>query len=224
MKVIDMTGPIQDGMWNYEAPFPTFHLQPLPKVPWVNNRVYCEIFEGIHSQTGTYLETPAHFFGNDQSYLLADVPVEHLYRQPCHLLEIILPPAQGRFAITKSMLETALGHRKIQKGESIIIGTGWGSHWHSADYLEKSPYFTYDAMMWLIQQRPFLLGSDFPRWENLEKPEGFFPDFYAADILMLAPCVHTELIEQDQFLLTVLPMNIPGTSCCPCRAIAEINE
>ena len=61
MKVYDLTGPIQDGMWGYEPPFPAFHLKPLPQPEWVATRVYCEIFEGIHSQTGTYLETPAHF-------------------------------------------------------------------------------------------------------------------------------------------------------------------
>ena len=69
-KIIDVSGPIYDGMWNYEPPFPNFVLKPLPEVPWVKGRVYCEIFEGLHSQTGTYLETPAHYFGNDKSYLL----------------------------------------------------------------------------------------------------------------------------------------------------------
>lgn len=59
-SVIDITGPIQEGMWNYEPPFPVFHRSPLPQVPWVDAPVYCDIFEGIHSQTGTYLETPAH--------------------------------------------------------------------------------------------------------------------------------------------------------------------
>ena len=75
MKVYDITGQIRDGMWNYEPPFPTFHLTPLPQPEWVNSRVYCEIFDGIHSQTGTYLETPAHFYGNDNYYLMSDVPV-----------------------------------------------------------------------------------------------------------------------------------------------------
>ena len=31
MNVYDITGPIRDGMWNYEPPFPTFHLKPLPQ-------------------------------------------------------------------------------------------------------------------------------------------------------------------------------------------------
>ena len=53
MQVIDLTGEIKTGMWHYEPPFPEFHLRPLPEVPWVSGRVYCEIFEGLNSQTGT---------------------------------------------------------------------------------------------------------------------------------------------------------------------------
>ena len=52
MQVIDITGQIKTGMWNYEPPFPTFTLKPLPEVPWVKGRVYCEIFDGLHSLAG----------------------------------------------------------------------------------------------------------------------------------------------------------------------------
>ncbi|MDO8685685.1 MAG: hypothetical protein Q7J78_03335, partial [Clostridiales bacterium] len=74
-------------------------------------------------------------------------------------------------------------------------------------------------MQWLILKKPFLLGTDFPRWENLVKPEGFFDAFYAAGILMLAPCINLENIMKSKVKLTALPLNIPGTSCVPCRAI-----
>ena len=89
MKVTDITGPIQEGMWNYEAPFPKFGMKPLDKVPWLENDVYCEVFEGLHSQTGTYFETPAHYFGNDKSYLVADIAVEKLYQIPCLIRHIL---------------------------------------------------------------------------------------------------------------------------------------
>ena len=59
-KVIDITGIINNGMWNYDAPFPEINIKQLPPVPWCGNRIIgAEIFEGMHSQTGTYLETPA---------------------------------------------------------------------------------------------------------------------------------------------------------------------
>lgn len=221
MKTYDVTGPIQDGMWNYESPFPTFHLAPLPQPEWVATQVYCEIFEGMHSQTGTYLETPAHFYGNDNCYLMTDVPVEKLVSIPCTVL--MLPgldtPGDERPAITRQMLEACPGVDEIQPGEAILVGTGWGKHWMEPCYLNASAYFTYEAMEFLVEKKPCLLGTDLPRWESFEHPQNLFPMFYAANILMLGPLVNLEKMTSTRVKLTALPLNIPGTSCIPCRAV-----
>jgi kynurenine formamidase len=79
-------------------------------------------------------------------------------------------------------------------------------------------------MKWLIGKKPFLLGSDFPRWDHLTKSERFFPEFFAADILMLAPCVNLEAVRKPDVRLTALPLHIPGTSAVPCRAIVMEEE
>jgi arylformamidase len=221
-RVIDITGTMQEGMWSYESPFPKFSIKPIPEVPWVKGDVYCELFEGMHSQTGTYLETPAHFFGNDKSYLLIDVPVEKLVNISCVVLNVKLsspPNESGRVPVTVRDLEACENSRSIQEGDALLVGCGWGKHWMEKDYLVRSPYFTYDAMMWLIRKKPAILGSDSPRWENLEKYEGFFPDFYKADILMLAPCVNLDQVTRPRVKLTVLPLKIPRTSATPCRAV-----
>ncbi|OGO79897.1 MAG: hypothetical protein A2Y21_10375 [Clostridiales bacterium GWC2_40_7] len=222
MRVLDITGKIRENMWNYEEPFPRFKLRSLEDIPWVDGKVYCEIFEGLHSQTGTYLETPAHYYGNDNCYLIADIPVEKLMNKSCSVINIdskLFCNSQDRIPVTAEMLENSPGSRGIAEGEAVLVGTGWGSRWMDQHYLEHSPYFTNEAMQWLISKKPFLLGTDFPRWENLIKPEGFFESFYTADILMLAPCVNLESIIKSKVKLTALPMNIPGTSCVPCRAL-----
>lgn len=222
MQIYDITGAIREGMWNYEAPFPKFRMRPLGEVPWAGCEVFCEVFEGLHSQSGTYLETPAHYYGHGRSYLAADISVQKLVNIPCAVL--MLDQAQfnnskQRLPITAEMLEHCPGSRYIKEGWAVLVGTGWGKYWMEESYLSHSPYFTLDAVRWLISKKPFLLGTDFPRWENLEQPQGFFPEFYAADVLMLAPCVNLENLKGLRYKLTVLPLNIPGTSCIPCRAV-----
>jgi arylformamidase len=222
MKAYDITGVIREGMWNYEPPFPPFRMRPLGNVPWAGCEVYCEVFEGLHSQTGTYLETPAHFFGNGNSYLAADIPVGKLVGMPCALLMIDpagLASRPGRPPVTAELLERCPGSGAIRRGDAILVGTGWGRRWMERDYLSLSPWFTRDAMDWLLEKKPFLLGTDFPRWENMECPQGFFPDFYKANVLMLAPCVNLENVPGSRLRLTALPVNIPGTSSAPCRAV-----
>ena len=223
MRIIDVTGKIKDGMWSYEPPFPTYHLKPLPEVPWVKDRVWCEIFDGLHSQCGTYLETPAHFFGNDNCYLLEDLPAEKLCDIPAVLISLpVMSPKDEREGISAEDLEHALGDRTVPEGCALLVGCGWGKYWFDGRYLSKSPYFKRDAMEWLIRKKPFLLGSDIARWENLERPEGFFFDFYKADILMLAPLVKLEEVDsRKNLLLTALPLAVTGTSCAPARAIIK---
>lgn len=222
MIITDVTGKIENGMWNYEAPFPQFNLKPLPQPEWVDIRVWCEIFEGIHSQTGTYLETPAHFYGPEKSYNLDKVDIATLCDVPvCHLKLNIEYNGKERTKITAEMLEKALGNREIKEKSAIIVSCGHGKKWFDEDYLDSSPFISYEAMEWLVSKKPYILGSDLPRWENLEKPEGIFPLFYAANILMLGPLCNLENVGVEKAFLTVLPINITKTSCAPCRAIIK---
>lgn len=219
--VIDITGEIYNGMWNYEPPFPRVNIRPLPEVDWVSDKVYCEIFEGLHSQTGTYLETPAHFLGAS-SYQLIDVPVEKLVERRAVVLDLSeCMLSENNAAVTGSMLDGANGSRLVREDDAVLICCGWGRKWRDGDYLTNSPYFTRDAMAWLLSKKPFLIGTDFPRWDNLKNPQGFFSEFYANDILMLAPCVNLEKINRPLVKLTVLPLKIMNTSCAPCRAVVR---
>ena len=215
-KIIDITGEIYSGMWSYGFPFPEVEIKPLAEIDWVKYKIYAEVFEGLNSQSGTYLETPAHLLG-EASYPLIDVEVSKLVDVPCVVLNV--GSLRGE-PITREMLEKSKNADKIKEGCAILVSANYGQKWKDSDYLTACPYFTADAMSWLVSKKPFLLGSDFPRWDNLEKPQGFWQDFYNADILMLAPVVNIEAV--DEALLTVLPIKAAVTSCAPCRAILKI--
>lgn len=217
--MIDITGTIYNGMWNYEDPFPRVHIRPLPQVDWVDTRVYCEIFDGLHSQTGTYLETPAHLLG-EKSYPLDKVPLSRIADVPAVVLHLPSFPMDGkRRPVTCEMLEEAEGAELLCEGDAIFICTDWGQYWYEEGYLANSPFFTMGAMDWILSKKPSILGTDFPRWENLDKPEGFFPKFYDADVLMLAPCVRLEQTKRKKYRLFALPLAVAGTCCAPCRAM-----
>lgn len=217
--MIDITGKIYNGMWNYEPPFPRVNIRPLPQVDWVETQVYCEIFDGLHSQTGTYLETPAHLLG-ERSYPLAQVAISRIANVPAVVLRLPSFPMDGaRRPVTAEALAHAPGAALLREGDAILVCADWGKHWRAPVFLDASPYFTHDAVDWLLAQKPSILGTDFPRWENLEKPEGFFPKFYAADVLMLAPCVNLERAELARYRLFALPLAVENTSCAPCRAV-----
>ncbi|MEH2958927.1 cyclase family protein [Candidatus Merdisoma sp. JLR.KK006] len=222
-RIIDITGKIDHGMWNYDPPFTSINIKPLPPIGWLGGQtVGAELFEGVHSQTGTYLETPAHYFGNDNSYLLSDVPAERTYEVPCVVLNIgmfNMDLEKGRHGITVEELEACKNVSCIKEGDAILVGTGWGRYWFDPHNLDGAPYFTRDAMMWLIDKKPFILGADSARWDNLEEPQGFFQTFYEANILMAGPFVNLEQCTAERCKLTILAANFMHTSCAPARAL-----
>lgn len=221
--LIDITGPVYTGMWGNGAPFPDVTIKPVPQPPWVKKRIYCEIFDGMHSQTGTYLETPAHWFGD--TYLLDAVPLERIIDVPCTVITLdpSLFETGGRVKITRQMLEHALESiGEIAPDTALLVSTGWGVHWRDDRFTRDAPYFSHEAISLLISLRPHILGSDSPLWDSREDPQDFFPDFYAADILMLAPVVNLERIPVPHVTLTALPIRVEGTSCAPCRAFVRV--
>ena len=225
MKITDVTGSIKNGMWSYGYPFPEYRCVPLKQPEWVKAKVWCEVFGGLNSQTGTYLETPAHYFGPSVSYDLEKVPIEKLI--DVRASHIKLDPSRFRTGrreyITVSMLEEYSRDCDIREGDALIFSCGWGDRWFDKSYLEQSPIVSKEAMEWLISKKPFILSSDVPRWDSLEKSEDFWQDFYSADILMLCPLVGLEKIGKQGLSLTVLPLNVSGTSCAPCRAFIKEN-
>ena len=82
-----------------------------------------------------------------------------------------------------------------------------------------SPYFTYDAFMWLLDRNPSIIGSDTSCWEDLSNPSGFFPKFYEKGILMLACLWNLAEVTQDRVRLTVLPIKLENSCAAPCRAV-----
>ncbi|MEG1514932.1 MAG: cyclase family protein [Clostridia bacterium] len=222
MKVIDVTGLICNDMWSFGSLFPQ------PRIEEASG--FCEGFgdyfyteiKGMHTQVGTYLETPAHFYGFDRSFLIDDIPVSRLTNVGCVVLKVpkdVSDPTVHH-AITKNDLLACSNAGAICPGDCIVVATGWDAHWmDDRNFFPNSPYFTYDAMMWIIAQKPSILATDTPAWENLKQPQGFFPAFYEAGILMLAPLTNLGAVTQRRVTMTALPLRVQGVAASPCRVV-----
>ncbi|MDR1619334.1 MAG: cyclase family protein [Clostridiales bacterium] len=225
MKVIDVTGTIRNGMWSFGSLFPQPYIEEASG--------YCEGFgeyfytqiKGMHAQVGTYIETPAHFYGFENSYLVDDIPIEKLTDVGCVVLKVekdILDTG-SKAVITKEDLVNAKNSAYIQPGDCVVVHCGWERYWMRDDiFFPRSPYFTSEAMHWIIEKQPSILATDTPAWENLgEDPEGFFPDFYAANILMLVPLCNLDAVTKPRVKLTALPLKVEGVAASPCRVIIK---
>lgn len=210
-KVLDITGPIYEGMWTYGLPYAPFRVEQIPPVDWVAYPTYSQNV-CMNVQTGTYLETGAHMFPEMRTIdrlssddLILDAHVLHLIpkgpREPIRKEELL--------PLTDS----------IPEGSAILVCTEWGRNWESPRFLQESPHFSAGAMDHILSLKPALVGADLPRWDNLDDPQDFFGRFFRQDVLLLAPVVNLELFDGRTGRLMVFPLPIRGACASPARTI-----
>ena len=225
MRIIDISGLISNRMWKYGKPYPDLKISV--------RKEYMEGFgdfnftqvDGLHVLTGTYVETPAHYKGYENSFLLSDIPLEKLVGIDCVVLHLkgLQKDASGREFVTREDLEKCPSSKLIREGDAILVDHGWAdAMWFDQNNFPKSPYFTYDAFMYLLEKKPYVLGSDTACWDNLENPSGFFAKFYEQDILMLAEVINLSGVPDERVKLSILPLKLDETCAAPCRAFIEI--
>jgi len=214
MRVIDVTGPIYHGMWTYGPPYPDVVVEEIPSPRWVPYETYSWRFV-LGGQTGTYLETGLHMKRGRPA--IADIPVESLVNREAVVLKIRGKECADDF-ISRDELVAACPDA-IRQGDCVLLSIGRDVKWRDPDFVSGSPYILREAMDWLIDRKPFLVGADWPRLDSWQRPQKFFPRFFDEGILLLAPLVNLSRIARSRVRLTVLPLKVEGSAAAPARAI-----
>jgi kynurenine formamidase len=223
MAVVDVSGPIREGMWHFGEPYldmpvPPVRVREVDFPEKYRGSVYTQVVE-MCVQSGTYLETARHV--DPARETIADVPLERTWMVPT---VIIRTPKEARGKVTldevrRSLDEQVLG---VEPGDALLIQTGWDRAWDEpARFLSEMPYMSRDVMNWVIDQQPGIFGCDTPRADSPDDPQGFFGDFFRTPILLLAPLVNLGAVTQStpKPRLCVLPLRIDRACASPVRAV-----
>ncbi len=220
MKLIDISGPIYSGMWSYGSHYPQFRHTKLG-IEHAGEKYSIDVFEGMHAQTGLYLESSGIAEGAGAGGLNERVPIEKLFMIDAYILKIphaSLGVRDGRPFVSLADIKAA-EKKRIPEGSTILVGTGYGENWDRRDYVEKTWFFRKEALDYLMDKRPFLIGGDSVVWENPVHPEGAFDRFYKMGILLLAPCINLEKVRGYKVTLSIFPLRIADSPICPARAV-----
>lgn len=223
MHIIDISGPIYTGMWNYPEPLGSmlgaFNLKKM-EFEFSGEKYSIDTFEGMKAQTGSYIESPGQYIEDD--YKVEDIEIKDLFFMDAYVFNIPyegLDSKDGKRFISLEDIKKAQ-KEDIDKGSALLIGTGYGSkNWDRQDFFERSWFFKKEAMEYIISLKPFLLGTDSGEWENPKNPEGIFKMFYPANILILASCINIEQATRFKVKLSVFPFKVKGSYISPVRAI-----
>jgi len=218
MKIIDITGPIFEGLQHYNGDVKSFELKKI-KMKYTNDKEY-DVYsmEGMLNITGTYFETAGDILG----YQISDIPIEKLFMIDTYVLNM---PLEGLKIVDERPCVFLEDIKKAEKGNipeksGIILSTGYGKNWEKKDYLAKSWFLKKESMDYLLDKKPFLIAFDTPYAENDVNFEDVFNRFFKNDVYSLVACINVEKIKKYNVKLVIMPIRLLKVGLgCPARAI-----
>jgi arylformamidase len=213
MQVIDLTGMIEEGMW-LDNPWVTPPV--IESIATINGPAGFEAHQfTLSTVLGTYLEASAHLRAGGET--IDQVAVER-FISPAIVIQ--LPDMEPGQAIYSSDLNKTGANPQL--GDAVLVATGWDRFWNQPGFVEKGPFFTKDAMEWLLDRGTAVIGADIPSFDNPCQPEGVVRMLFDADRLLLAPLInlrHASQLKTPYPWLLALPLKIKGVCGTPCRAL-----
>jgi arylformamidase len=220
-RMTDLSGALESGLWGYHE---------LPGLAGIVPRVEVESIATVRENdffaskiicstiSGTYLEAGAHILEDGKN--LDQYSVED-FLKPAKIIR--LPQQREKALIDASLLEA--NSPVIQRGDALIIDTGWGKMWNKPGYVLQCPNMRSAAIEWVIGKEISIFGVDIPcieaSWsENDEKSKGgLLGALFAKGALLFAPLVNLDKISGNRGTLICLPLKVRGTSGAPTRVI-----
>ncbi|HOL49611.1 MAG TPA: cyclase family protein [bacterium] len=219
MKLIDISGTIEQGMWNYGDALnnPIFSGPAITELATVEKNGFSAHKIELSILTSTYLETPAHLLKGKKT--IDRIPLEELFL-PASVIKLKTKPPLSH--ITKKEIIGA--GVNIKKGDCLVIYTGWYKRWNKKGFVTECPHFDSECMDWIVSKKIKVLASDIPCYDDIQDPvdSKTLPQLrklYRSGAMALAPVVNGDKIKQGRAEIIILPMNVKSFSASPARAV-----
>ena len=223
MRYIDISGRLENGMWGYhvlpglERIIPEVRVKTIATID--NVGFFASKFE-FSSISGTYVETGAHMIKGYK--VLEDYGIEDFIK-PVKIIRI--PYLKGKESVTVDHLKKS--GTEVKKGEALIVDTGWWRRWNKDGYVLNSPYYSKDALMWILDKEISIFGVDVPciesAWseDNKEEKGSLLKEMFKRGILLVAPLVNLGKIKSNSGTVYCFPINVKGSCGAPARVVFE---
>lgn len=202
MNIIDISQPLRPGMFVY------------PGDPQFTRRQACSFRQGddcevseltLGSHCGTHIDAPLHMIPGGNG--VEAMPLEHFYG-PCRVLT--LPVAV--------IGERMLMEQEIEEGERILLRTDPKGERCNGERFNPS-VLSVRAAQYLAERRIRLLGIDAPTVENMELCGGEIHRILMRAGIAILEGLRLNEAKRERYLLSALPLNLPGENGAPCRAV-----
>ena len=172
----------------------------------------------VGSHTATHLDAPVHFIEGGAT--VSDIDLSSLVG-PAIVVDVRGKGFHG--AITWDDIAPQAG--KLNSGVTLLLCTGWSQHWGKKEYM-KSPHLSEEAARKIMEHGVRVVGIDVFSVDG-EAPEGAVETnavhrlLLGNGILIAENLTNVEtLLDGSAYLVSLLPLNLPGCDGSPIRAVA----
>jgi kynurenine formamidase len=165
------------------------------------------------ANTGTYLDTPYHRYPEGPD--LSGVPLEAIADLPGLVVR-----AEGLRSVGRERFAGG-----DVRGKAVLIHTGWDRHFGTEDYLHDHPYLEPEAVRWLVEQGPALVGIDTLNIDDTP-PRGERPAhtlLLGAGIPIVEHLTGLAALPDSGFRFHATPPMVVGLGTFPVRAYAVVD-
>lgn len=202
MTIIDISQPITADMFVYPGD-PRFASR---EVHSFRRGDDCEVSElTVGSHCGTHIDAPLHMISGGGG--IETMPLE-LFYGPCRVLT--LPVS----VVTEKMLQEF----EIEEGERILLRTDPKGTYRGTERFNPS-VLSMGAARYLAERRIRLLGIDAPTVESMEAYGGELHRALMRAGVAIVEGLCLEHAREERYVLSALPLSMPGENGSPCRAV-----
>lgn len=210
MRIYDLTGTLEAGMWDYGEPFTPFSIK---RISSMEEDGYVASQVSLTTHTGTHIDCARHF-GEEKT------PIDKLdvstFLGGARLLDVSEKCRPGKGIGEQDLIEA--GGEELYQGQICVLKTGWETMWDQGGYTENYPYLTVEGAEFLATKKIKLFAADIPIVGN---PHDTDTDmvFCAKGIPSVYGLVNLGQLPET-FTFAAFPLKLAEADGSPVRAVA----
>jgi len=209
MRVTDLTHTIHPEM----PVFPGTEQPILERANTLEKDGFQEAKITMYSHTGTHIDAPAHML-SDGPYL-DNLKIDHFIGNAI----IVDFSDKEKKVIDVESLESY--EDKIRNVEFVIIKTGWDKYWGNEKYYENFPSLSEEAAQWLSEFHLKGIGIDAISIDAVDSTTfAIHKVLMEKNILIIENLTNLDRIQNEYFILSILPLKNKDGDGSPVRAIS----
>lgn len=170
----------------------------------------------LYSHIGTHMDAPLHFEVNSQS--IDEIPVARFISK-AWVVDLSHIGPSGLITVADMAPIAAT----IQKGESVILQTGWSKKVGTKGYRDELPRISKELALWLGEKGVGLLGVEPPSVadvNNIDEVTEIHTILMKNDILIVEGLTNLDQLSKSQVTLIATPLKILRGDGAPARVLA----